>query len=122
MYYFYLYFTVTQSAATPTYNYNLRFENEMNDSIIFKDPSTGEELLNLYGGMIASLNLKNSQLAVEPPLSTTRYNLILSDSNGSRIVGYVISTSAVRINLSNTVVETIANATAAGRRCVITKE
>ena len=116
------YFTVTQSAATPTYNYNLRFENEMNDSIIFKDPSTGEELLNLYGGMIASLNLKNSQLAVEPPLSTTRYNLILSDSNGSRIVGYVISTSAVRINLSNTVVETIANATAAGRRCVITKE
>lgn len=79
-------------------------------------------MLELYEGMIASFNLKNSQLRVEPPHYTTRYILKLSDSNGSHITSYVISTSTVIIDLPNDVVETIANATAAGRRCVITKE
>lgn len=114
---------VTQSAATPSYNYRCNFSSKLAGTTYFFStyPATGSPALSLANGQSGGLNVTTAEMLIQFPSASTSYTVKLLNPDNTTLASYYVPTQGNQQRVNNDVVQALHNIAIAGQLCIITK-
>lgn len=116
--------TVTQSAATPVYNYRCNFNNQLRAGTVYffsTYPISGSPALSLTNGQSGGLSVTTAEMVIQFPSASSSYTAILKNPNNSTLISYYVPASGNQQKISNEIVQALHIIAIAGQWCTITK-
>lgn len=114
---------VTQSAATPSYNYRCNFNSKLAGTTYFFStyPATGSPALSLSNGQSGGLNVTTAEMLIQFPSASTSYTVKLLNPDNTTLASYYVSAQGNQQRVNNDVVQALHIIAIAGQWCTITK-
>lgn len=114
---------VTQTAATPSYNYRCNFISKLDGTTYFFStyPATGSPKLSLSNGQSGGLNVTTAEMIIQFPSASTSYTVKLLNPDNTTLASYYVTAQGNQQRVNNDVVQALNTIAIAGQRCTITK-